>query len=103
MADKSAASRRRRKIHERIVAILRPDILMRDRYRCVYCRGGAFEVLTVDHKLPISRDGESTMKNCVACCSRCNEIKADMTAEEFLALPRADFKFNWPCKGQYRP
>lgn len=108
MSDKSAASRRRRKMHDRIVVLLRPDILTRDNYRCVYCGNGAFEHLTIDHKTPITRGGVSSMANCVAACVKCNDTKADMTEAEFLALPRVcELPKEWgrtePLKGVYRP
>lgn len=66
---------------------LRSRVYSRDDYRCVYC-GSPWRALTADHKIPIGRNGESTMENLVTACVLCNEIKGDMTAEEFLALPR---------------
>lgn len=57
----------------------RLGVLERDHYRCAYCgRTGG----TVDHVVPRSRGGASSWLNLVACCSRCNWVKADRTPRE---------------------
>ena len=39
---------------------------------------------TIDHKTPLARGGPDTKLNKVPCCFRCNNLKGDMTAEEFI-------------------
>ena len=59
------------------------SILERDDYTCQYCghRGGK---LTIDHKIPVSRDGSDTQDNLCVACHRCNCRKGAKTVEEFL-------------------
>lgn len=38
---------------------------------------------TKDHKTPLARGGPDIRENRVPCCFRCNNLKADMTANEF--------------------
>jgi 5-methylcytosine-specific restriction endonuclease McrA len=38
---------------------------------------------TKDHKTPLARGGRTTRANIVPCCHRCNNLKGDMTANEF--------------------
>ncbi|MBF0460150.1 MAG: HNH endonuclease [Magnetococcales bacterium] len=49
---------------------------------CAYCGQrvppGA---LTMDHKMPIIRGGESTRRNCVPACLDCNQKKQNLPAE----------------------
>ncbi|WP_197284280.1 HNH endonuclease signature motif containing protein [Bacillus sp. CHD6a] len=56
-------------------------VLVRDKYVCGYCgeRGN-----TVDHIIPKSKGGETSLNNCVCACMRCNNEKADLKLEEFL-------------------
>jgi 5-methylcytosine-specific restriction endonuclease McrA len=54
-------------------------VLRRDKHQCGYC--GAFAG-TVDHILPLSRGGQNTWLNTVACCAACNTRKSDRTPEE---------------------
>lgn len=49
---------------------------------CYYC-GGKAE--SVDHLLPRSKGGKNDLANLVPACMRCNQMKSDMTLEEFLA------------------
>jgi HNH endonuclease len=60
-------------------------ILLRDRYRCVYC-GEAFrpDELTVDHVQPRMRGGDGSEGNLVTCCRGCNALKGGMAAWAFL-------------------
>jgi len=48
---------------------------------CFYCGG---EPNSVDHVVPRSRGGKDG-KNLVPCCFRCNQMKGNMTLEEFVA------------------
>ena len=53
---------------------MRYDILRRDGFKCVRCgRGSADGVkLHVDHIVPVSRGGKSTMDNLQTLCEDCN-------------------------------
>lgn len=71
--------------------VSRRNLLLRDRNTCQYCleRPGPAK-LTLDHVYPKSRGGPSTWENLVACCLKCNNVKADRTPEEAgfkLAIP----------------
>jgi 5-methylcytosine-specific restriction endonuclease McrA len=41
---------------------------------------------TTDHRIPLSRGGDNTLENLVACCKDCNQRKDNMTDVEFLSL-----------------
>ncbi|HCD25914.1 MAG TPA: HNH endonuclease [Gammaproteobacteria bacterium] len=64
----------------------------RDGNLCLYC-GKHFsdQELSRDHVLPVSKGGQDTWDNVVACCRRCNHFKGDRLLEstslELLALP----------------
>ena len=60
---------------------IKPFILERDGYTCHYC--GKYGN-TIDHKLPRSKGGLSTVTNCVCACLRCNQRKNDMDYEKFM-------------------
>lgn len=49
------------------------------------CKGLDF---TCDHKTPLARGGPDTRPNKVPCCFRCNNLKGDMTANEFRQYVR---------------
>jgi hypothetical protein len=52
----------------------------RDNYECQYCR--CKENLTIDHVIPVSRNGKDDWYNLVSCCSSCNTKKGNKTPEE---------------------
>lgn len=54
-------------------------VLRRDKHVCGYCGDYA---ATVDHIVPLSRGGQNTWTNTVACCGPCNTRKADRTPAE---------------------
>ncbi|WP_252504421.1 HNH endonuclease [Sporosarcina sp. Marseille-Q4943] len=56
-------------------------ILERDDYTCHYC--GKYGD-TIDHKLPKSKGGLSTIANCVCACSKCNTKKDDMEYDKYM-------------------
>lgn len=62
-------------------AELRKLTLERDGYLCQYCLGPAS---TVDHVVPLARDGDWQEKNLVAACWPCNQRKDDLSLEVFL-------------------
>lgn len=51
------------------------DTLAHFDYRCVYC--GSVDDPTLDHFVPLSLCGPSTVWNCVPACERCNACKGD--------------------------
>lgn len=55
---------------------LRYDVLRRDRFRCVICGASPASrigcELHVDHKIPISRGGNTTIENLRTLCGECN-------------------------------
>jgi len=74
------------------VEISRKNVLVRDNYECQYC-GKKSKSLTVDHIIPKSKGGENVWSNVVACCKRCNLIKADkLLSQTILKLK------NFPIK-----
>jgi 5-methylcytosine-specific restriction endonuclease McrA len=61
-------------------------VYKRDGYRCRYC-GAEGVPLTVDHVVPWEQGGPSTEVNLVACCRKCNKIKANMPFDKWLRHP----------------
>jgi 5-methylcytosine-specific restriction endonuclease McrA len=65
-----------------ISARLRFRILVRDRFRCVYCGAKASDPgveLHVDHVKPRSQGGTNEPSNLATSCRPCNEGKSDVT------------------------
>lgn len=61
---------------------IRQRVLQRDNYRCKYCRWKADTPeertsLTLDHVIPKSKSGKTTVRNLVTACFDCNQKKAD--------------------------
>jgi len=60
---------------------LRLNVLNRDNFRCVYCgRSPATDigvVLHIDHIVPFSKGGKTTLNNLQTLCSKCNLGKSD--------------------------
>jgi len=52
---------------------------------CYYCeKRFSQDLLTMDHKVPISRGGKSQRSNVVVCCEECNYQKKNATPVEML-------------------
>lgn len=65
---------------------LRREVYRRDSGTCVYCGIKCpAEELTIDHMIPLARGGTDEATNWATCCRPCNERKADIPLEEFLA------------------
>lgn len=62
------------------VPLSKKNVMVRDRYRCVYC--GSDKDLTIDHVLPVSRGGKQVWENLVTACISCNQKKRDRTPSE---------------------
>ena len=62
------------------------NILLEQNNRCIYCEQQFNDVLppTIDHKLPLSREGPHDKDNIVAACKPCNGKKWTKTYEEYL-------------------
>lgn len=64
------------------------DIFTRDGFACYICSTELTLIskdATLDHEVPLSRGGLSTLSNMRLCCSSCNNKKGDMLLDEFLA------------------
>lgn len=70
-----------RMVYKHRVPYSKKNVLVRDRFKCAYC-GEKSKKLTIDHVLPRSRGGRTNFENCVACCKKCNDRKADRTPRE---------------------
>ncbi len=65
---------------------------------CHYCSEKLTEKnLSIDHKLPVSRGGDTNLENIAFCCKKCNSEKGSMTEKEFNELK--ELVSNWEDKG----
>lgn len=54
---------------------------------CGYCgKAITFDEMEIDHMLPLSRGGTNDLDNLMPSCRTCNNDKADMTVEEWMAV-----------------
>ena len=53
---------------------------------CAYCTGECSNDLTLDHVVPRSKGGRNTVANLVVACRICNELKGDLSVEQFKPL-----------------
>ena len=60
---------------------VRQAVLDRDDYICRYC-GRRSQTMEIDHIIPVSQGGESTLQNLVTACRDCNRRKGGRTPEE---------------------
>ena len=56
------------------MALNRSNIFIRDFNTCQYCGNNAE---SIDHIIPKSKGGQHEWSNVVACCKKCNLVKAD--------------------------
>ena len=64
----------------------------RQGWHCYYCTTPMVTaVCTADHLIPVCRGGTDRKENIVAACTKCNNRKREMTAEEYFA---SDALFN---------
>ncbi len=66
-------------LYAKIPGWTKRGVLRRDKHTCGYCSEFA---ATVDHIVPLSRGGQNTWTNTVACCQPCNTKKANRTPDE---------------------
>ena len=64
-------------------AIKKKEIKERNGNKCVYCGCTNKLVLTIDHKIPKIRGGTDEESNLQVCCWCCNQVKNNLTDEEF--------------------
>jgi 5-methylcytosine-specific restriction protein A len=58
---------------------------------CYYCEKKFTPAeLSMDHKVPIGRGGQSTKSNCVVACKDCNSKKQAQTSAELLMNQETD-------------
>jgi hypothetical protein len=57
------------------MAPVRQAVFQRDNYMCRYC--GSKDNLTVDHIIPVSKDGKDEFDNFQTLCKKCNSSKLD--------------------------
>ena len=54
---------------------------------CRYCQVPVTYLnFSIDHKTPTQRGGTQTKDNIECICDRCNQIKGNMTPDEFMAI-----------------
>ena len=79
--------------NHRFKMFTRRDLIVRDGGQCYLCKKG-LEVnsrdMTIDHVVPISRGGLSTLINMRICCNECNNKKGDLLLDEYLNLLESD-------------
>lgn len=56
-------------------------ICARDDFRCHYCKSN--KNLTYDHVIPKSKGGSNRHQNIVIACYDCNQLKGNLSVEEF--------------------
>jgi len=67
----------------RRIGLNKKNVLARDGFTCQYCgRHLSDNSATIDHVLPLCRDGKHSWKNVVAACKPCNNTKDDRTPKE---------------------
>jgi len=74
-------------VREPIPARLRHEVMERDGYRCVYCGLGPPDgvKLHIDHRIPQSRGGRTTMVNLATACEQCNLGKSNLLRPSDIA------------------
>ena len=76
------------------VVLTKRNIVIRDGFKCVYCRDTDY--LTLDHVIPKSRGGRNDWYNLVTCCDTCNKKKGNRTPDEVgMTLIHKPFKPNY--------
>jgi 5-methylcytosine-specific restriction endonuclease McrA len=73
----------KRKKRPTISKVLRFEILQRDKFTCQYCGRSKDDgvKLEIDHRIPVSEGGKTTLKNLITSCYDCNRGKSDKIIE----------------------
>lgn len=90
---KVALKRQQRQVQPKIIW----KVFRRDNFTCVYC-GDNEGPMTFDHFIPESQGGPTTVENGRTACRQCNKLKADMSAEQFLASKEFIKRKAWIAK-----
>lgn len=64
---------------------IRLKVLERDNNTCYWCGQPG---TTIDHVIPWSKGGRTTMDNCICACTECNGMRGDMHADDFARQRR---------------
>lgn len=84
--------------HKRtVVRFTRNNIFLRDQYTCQYCgiKPGA-KLLTMDHVIPVVKEGPKNWENIVTACRNCNVRKGGRTPDEAgMRMRNKPQKPNW--------
>lgn len=80
-----------------LVRFSRPNVFLRDGYRCQYCgHRAARNHLTLDHITPVVQGGKKSWENIVTCCKLCNQRKGGRTPEQAsMRLIRRPIEPKW--------
>lgn len=79
---RAARRRARQDVSEAEWYSLRAEAFERDGYACTYC-GDTDGPHEVDHVVPLSRGGASTIENLTVACRSCNASKKDKLVSEW--------------------
>ena len=77
------------KIPKVTLKLNRISIYSRDDYTCYIC-GKTFgeSKLSIDHIVPLSRNGKNSWENMISCCKPCNWMKGDKLLSELNIKPK---------------
>jgi 5-methylcytosine-specific restriction endonuclease McrA len=75
------------------IPVLRQELTFREKervkmagkYTCKYCGTRNRLILTVEHKVPLSRGGTDEETNLCCSCVICNKLKGPLTEDEFIS------------------
>ncbi|MES3036573.1 MAG: HNH endonuclease [Bdellovibrionota bacterium] len=79
------------------VRFSRENIYLRDEHTCQYCaQKFPQKLLTMDHVVPVSKNGQNSWTNVVTACRQCNQRKANRTpAQAKMPLLREPKTPSW--------
>jgi len=74
---------------QRISSFIRRQVIQRDGYHCVYCDEDLSQAeIHLDHVVPESKGGPTTVDNLQVTCRKCNTAKGVLTESEFMSKLR---------------
>ncbi|MCC7441993.1 MAG: HNH endonuclease [Bdellovibrionales bacterium] len=86
-----------KKSKRHLVRFSRPNVFLRDHYRCQYCGQKCVRhQLTLDHIIPVVQGGRKSWENIVTSCKPCNQRKGGRTPEQAsMALVKRPEEPKW--------
>lgn len=67
------------------IRFCRENIYLRDKFQCQYCgKVSPARSLTLDHVVPLSKNGKHSWENVVTACQKCNNLKGNRTPKQAL-------------------